>query len=127
MGKKTLTYFFGITGAILWSITILLRELSINNAIINFILGIMPNIAATWMFIWLAEYMFNAKKYTFTMKRAVFSSGVVFILALVSEIIHDVYLESPFDINDIIATIMSIALYLIVFYFKKNAIVEEQS
>ena len=117
MNKKTTTYFFGIIGIITWSITIFLREQSINNSIINFILGIMPNISATWFFIWMAE---------FTIKRAIFSSSIIFILALVSEIIHDIYLESPFDINDIIATILSIILYLIVFYFKKNTIIEDQ-
>ncbi|MDU7453700.1 hypothetical protein [Clostridium saudiense] len=126
MNKKTTTYFFGIIGIITWSITIFLREQSINNSIINFILGIMPNISATWFFIWMDEFTLNIKKLNFTIKRAIFSSSIIFILALVSEIIHDIYLESPFDINDIIATILSIILYLIVFYFKKNTIIEDQ-
>lgn len=126
MNKKTTTYFFGIIGIITWSITIFLREQSINNSIINFILGIMPNISATWFFILMAEFTLNIKKLNFTIKRAIFSSSIIFILALVSEIIHDIYLESPFDINDIIATILSIILYLIVFYFKKNTIIEDQ-
>ena len=126
MNKKTTTDFFGIIGIITWSITIFLREQSINNSIINFILGIMPNISATWFFIWMAEFTLNIKKLNFTIKRAIFSSSIIFILALVSEIIHDMYLESPFDINDIIATILSIILYLIVFYFKKNTIIEDQ-
>ena len=126
MNKKTTTYFLGIIGIITWSITIFLREQSINNSIINFILGIMPNISATWFFIWMDEFTLNIKKLNFTIKRAIFSSSIIFILALVSEIIHDIYLESPFDINDIIATILSIILYLIVFYFKKNTIIEDQ-
>ena len=126
MNKKTTTYFFGIIGIITWSITIFLREQSINNSIINFILGIMPNISATWFFIWMDEFTLNIKKLNFTIKRAIFSSSIIFILALVSDIIHDIYLESPFDINDIIATILSIILYLIVFYFKKNTIIEDQ-
>lgn len=127
MNNKTLTYFFGLAGSILWLATIFLREMSINNSIINFMLGIMPNLAATWVFIWFAELIFISKKYVFTMKRAIFSSGTVFVLALISEIIHDIYLNSPFDINDIVATIISIVLYLIVFCLKKNTIVEEQS
>lgn len=125
MNKKTTTYFFGVIGVITWSMTIFLREQLINNSIINFVLGIMPNISATWFFIWMAEITFNIKKLNFTIKRAIFSSSVVFILALVSEIIHHLCLESPFDINDIIATILSIIIYLIVFYFKKNTIIEE--
>lgn len=68
MGKTTLTYFFWVTGAILWCATIFLRDMSINNAIVNFILGIMPNIGAAWVFIWLAECIFNAKKYGFVLK-----------------------------------------------------------
>ena len=80
MNKKTTTYFFGIIGIITWSITIFLREQSINNSIINFILGIMPNISATWFFIWMAEFTLNIKKLNFTIKRAIFSSSIIFIL-----------------------------------------------
>ena len=120
MNRKTITSFFGIIGVITWCMTIFLRELSINNSILKFILGIMPNISATWFFISMAEIIFNIKKYKFSIKSAVFSSVAVFVLALISEIIHDLYLNSAFDINDIIATIVSIVLYLIVFYFKQN-------
>ena len=124
MSKRTPTCFLGALGAVAWSITILLREQSINNLFLNFVLGIMPNISATWVFICIAEIIYNSKKYKFTNERAIFSSILVFIFALLSEIIHELYLNSPFDNNDIIATIVAILIYLIVFYFKKNTVVE---
>ena len=52
MKKYTVTSVFGIIGIISWAITILLRETYLVNIdIINFKLGVMPNIGAVWFFI----------------------------------------------------------------------------
>ena len=54
--KPTLT---AVWGGFSWTIAYLLRETAINNIEqVNFILGVMPNIAATWFFIWMAEKYF---------------------------------------------------------------------
>ena len=91
-----------------------------DSSVLNFILGIMPNISASWVFIWIGENLINKAKRDFTFKGASIVSGVIFLFALISEIIHEMFLNSPFDVNDIIATILAILFYLIVFYISKH-------
>ena len=124
MKKYTITYVFGIIGALSRSGTILLRELLLSNmSTVNFILGIMPNISASWVFLWLGEKLMNKANRKFTFKAASVVAGVIFLFALISEIIHDMFLNSPFDVKDIIATIVAIILYLTLFYVSKSKFV----
>lgn len=117
MKKLTVTHLFGIIGAISWSLTILLRETSINTIpMINFILGVMPNISATWFFIYAVEFILNKIGKLFTFRYALITATSIFLLGLVSEIIHDLFLNSPFDIYDIIVTVFAIILYLLILY-----------
>lgn len=117
MKKLTVTHLFGIIGAISWASTIMLRETSINAIpIINFILGIMPNISATWFFIYAVEFMLTKVGKLFKFKYVLITSTSIFLLSLVSEVIHDLFLNSPFDIYDIIATVFAIVLYLLILY-----------
>lgn len=124
MKKYTITHIFGIIGVLFWSGTVLLREMLLSDSgVINFILGIMPNISASWVFIWIGEKLINKVNRDFTFKTASVISGVIFLLALISEIIHEMLLNSPFDVNDIIATIVAIIFYLALFYISKHKIV----
>lgn len=124
MKKYTITHIFGIIGVLFWSGSVLLREMLLSDSgVINFILGIMPNISASWVFIWIGEKLINKVNREFTFKTASIISGVIFLLALISEIIHEMFLNSPFDVNDIIATIVAIIFYLALFYISKHKIV----
>ena len=121
MKKITITLVFGLIGVILWNVTNILRTTSlINIDILRFILGIMPNIAACWVFIWVGELIITKINNNYNLIFASIVSGIVFLLAIISEFIHDKFLNSPFDINDIIATILAIAVYLVSFYFYKS-------
>ena len=121
MKKITITLVFGLIGVILWNVTNILRTTSlINIDILRFILGIMPNIAACWVFIWVGELIITKINNNYNLIFASVVSGIVFLLAIISEFIHDKFLNSPFDINDIIATILAIAVYLVSFYFYKS-------
>ncbi len=112
--KYTVTSVFGISGMISWVLTIFLREMSWNGMEkMQFILGIMPNISACWLFIWFGETVVNKRNHVYTFKDASMLSGVLFFLAVISEIVHDTFLNSPFDRNDIIASIVAIMFYLI--------------
>ena len=128
MKKYTVTSVFGIIGIISWAITILLRETSLVNIdIINFKLGVMPNISAAWFFIWMVEIIYEKIKKDFTFKISIKVSGIIFLMAVLSEVVHDMFLNSPFDIFDIMATILAIALYLIVLYvFERNKNLKHQ-
>ena len=115
MTKFTTTYIIGVIGIVTWALTIFLRgtQLSTVNSI-AFILGVMPNISATWLFIWIAEFICEKLSKVFTVKKSIMSCSAILILAFISEIVHDLFLNSSFDINDILATICAIAIYLIV-------------
>ena len=121
MKKITITLIFGLIGVVLWNVTNILRTTSlINIDAIKFILGIMPNVAACWVFIWVGELIITKINNNYNFKFAGIVSGIIFLLAIISELIHDKFLNSPFDINDIIATILSIIVYLVSFYFSKR-------
>lgn len=127
MKKHTITSVFGIIGILSWTITIFLREISIDNTSINFLLGVMPNLSATWAFIWLGEIIVNKKNIDFNFKIASAISGLILLLAIISEVIHDLFLNSSFDIYDLISTVISIIMYLTLLYFNKNHIkIDEQ-
>ncbi|NLZ33580.1 hypothetical protein [Clostridium isatidis] len=121
MKKLSLTTVFGLIGALSWGLTVLLRGTSLNNIeLIQFILGMMPNISAAWFFIWMGERLFEKSKKEFNFKACLLTSGTIFLLGLISEIIHDLFLDSPFDIVDIIATACAIIMYLAIFYISKK-------
>lgn len=122
MKKHTITSVFGIIGILSWTITIFLRETSIYNTSINFLLGVMPNLSAAWAFIWLGEIIVNKKNIDFNFKIASAISGLILLLAIISEVIHDLFLNSSFDIYDLISTLISIIMYLTLLYFNKNHI-----
>ena len=69
MTKFTTTYIIGVIGIVTWALTIFLRgtQLSTVNSI-AFILGVMPNISATWLFIWIAEFICEKLSKVFTFK-----------------------------------------------------------
>ena len=116
MGKLTLTKIFGIVGGLLWGLTVLLRETPlVTNSYIGYILGIMPNIAASWFFIALTEYIMWATRKEFNFTTAIIASSAIFAFAPISEYLHYIYLDATFDIHDIIATGCAIAAYLIAF------------
>lgn len=121
MKKLTITSVFGIIGILFWTLTILLRGTVVNGIeTFNFVLGIMPNIAAAWFFIWTVEIIVNRANKDFTFKTSLISSGLILLFAIMSETIHDLFLNSPFDIYDIIGTILAIVLYLGTLYIIKN-------
>ena len=114
----TVTYFFGLIGILTWCLTLFLRGTNISTMQVpNFILGIMPNISAAWFFIWICELIYTRTKREYTFKVATISTFIIFTLGLASEIYHAMFLNSPFDLYDIIATICAGILYLLIFYF----------
>lgn len=118
--KKTVTYMFGLIGVLTWGLTIFFRETSFTQITsINFILGIMPNISAAWFLVWSGEFAVTYLKKTFDFKYACFSSFIVLLLALISEIVHHLYLNSAFDRDDMMATGLALFIYLIVFKLAK--------
>ncbi len=106
----------GYTGMFLWVATNLLRGISLtNNGLYLFLLGILPNLAAAWGITMFAKWvvLFILKR-SITVKIHFCICVSIIFLALVSEIIHDMFLGSPFDINDMLITVVAQLLIFII-------------
>lgn len=115
MKKAGTLVSFGIAGALSWSLTIFLRDTFLDTLFpVHFILGILPNFSAACFFIWMGElFTENILHKDFTFKIAVIICIIICLLALGSEIVHDIYLNSPFDIFDIAMTFLASGMILI--------------
>ena len=99
----------GYIGMILWVAVILLRgNYTSDNSVYLFIIGSLPNMAAAWLFTmlgkWMVIFLFK-RKYTLKIHLAV--CGGILAIALLSEIIHAVFFASPFDIYDMLVTVIA--------------------
>jgi len=112
---------FGYIGIITWVTVNLLRGYAVSDhAVYVFLLGILPNLGAAWgmtMFGKWGVVFILKKKITFKIHLCLCAG--VFALALLSEIIHHLYLNSPFDIYDIIITAFAqIAIFTVPLFLK---------
>ncbi|MBI9011413.1 MAG: hypothetical protein JEZ08_04225 [Clostridiales bacterium] len=118
-------YVLGLVGAILWSMTVLLRDTSIvNNSIIKQILFVTPNIGASLVVFYLIDKYYSViTKKDYTLKMSLITLGMILFLAIGSEIYHDLFLNAPYDIADILATVITVVILgLIVVKDSKKAI-----
>ena len=118
-------YVLGLIGAFLWSTTVLLRETSlINNAFIQQILFVTPNIGATLVASAAIDMYYSVMtKKDYTLKMNLIALVMILFLSIGSEIVHDLFLNASFDVMDILATIMTvIILGLIVIYDSRKLI-----
>jgi len=105
----------GYIGGLIWIAVILLRNLSFSdNFICLFFLGILPNLGAAWAMTMFSKWilLFVCKQDYSIKKHCMICFGIA-ILAFASELIHDSFLNSPFDIYDMMITIIA---QLIVFF-----------
>lgn len=123
MGKDkiTLIRILGIIGALIWTLTILLRDVGIiNNGFIKFLLGIAPNFAVGLLIPALIIIC-----YPIIFKREILFKEFIlmlvgsYILILSSEIVHDRFLNSSFDILDMIASLVGFVIMASVYKYIK--------
>ena len=99
----------GYMGGLIWVAVILLRGISFfNNSIYLFLIGILPNLGAAWVITMFSKWIILFMcKHNYSIKiHCIICFGVI-IFAFVSELIHDSFLKSPFDICDIVITIIA--------------------
>lgn len=99
----------GYIGIIVWVGIVFLRQYSLSdNSVYLFFRGILPNLGAAWaatMFgKWIVIFIW---KRSLSVKMHLFICIGVFTLALGSEIIHHLFLNSPFDKYDILITLIA--------------------
>lgn len=106
----------GLIGILLWSGTVIIRGFHLsNNELYLLILGSLPNLAAAWAVTLFAKWyvLFVLKKDITVKSYAIICFGIV-LIALTSEVIHAAFFDSPFDINDMVVTIIAqVVLFLI--------------
>lgn len=119
--------WLGGIGIFLWVATVVLRDDNFSShALYIFIMGILPNLAAAWVFTIFGKWVviFSLKR-AYSTKIHLINCAGVFIMAFLSEVVHDLFLNSPFDVFDILITVVAqvfiFALPLLVNdkYFKK--------
>ena len=99
----------GYTGMLLWMAVLLLRSRNLSdNTVYLFLLGILPNLAAAWTMTMFGKWfiLFVCKQRYTVKKHYILCLGIM-ILALLSEWIHDVFLNSPVDFYDILITLIA--------------------
>ena len=99
----------GYLGMLIWVAVIMLRSIAFsNNSIYLFFLGILPNLGAAWTITMICKWiiLFVFKQDYSLKKHCIICFGIV-ILAFASELIHDSFLNSPFDIYDMAITVIA--------------------
>ena len=99
----------GYIGIIIWVTVNILREYNLSdNSVYLFFLGMLPNLGAAWVAAmfgkWIVIFVW---KRSLTVKIHLFICMGIFALAIGSEIVHDLFLNSPFDTYDILITIIA--------------------
>lgn len=99
----------GYIGAIIWAAVVLLRGFPLSyHSTYLLLIGILPNLGAAWVLTMFAKWIVLFKlKCNITIKLHLFICTGISVLAFASEIVHDLFLGSPFDINDIIITVIA--------------------
>jgi uncharacterized membrane protein len=117
---KNLYKILALTGAILWAASIFLRETSLMDySVIRHFLWVAPNIAAVWMGIGFTFMLYpHIFKKEFDKKYLYALIGAILAVLLFSEIIHHVFLDSPFDIWDMVASLAASIIIIIVRFFE---------
>ena len=114
MKKVTCTTIQGlaIIGALIWSGTVFMRGIAgIENQTVIFILGIAPNFGAALLLPMVINQTYSSvmkKPYNKHMNIKILV--ISFLLILGSEIVHDLFLNSPFDKYDIIFVALALII-----------------
>lgn len=102
----------GLLGVSLWVLTIFLRETSvINNPAFHFWLGIAPNFGVGLLLpMLLVQYYSATFKKTLTYKQFLVGLAVIFAALFMSEVVHALFLNSGFDIFDLLASLVALSI-----------------
>ena len=99
----------GYIGLIVWLAVNQLRSIYLSdNATYIFLLGILPNLGAAWAMTMFGKWLILlALKQSYSIKKHRLLCFGILGLGLASEIIHDLFLNSPFDIYDMLITVVA--------------------
>lgn len=102
----------GLLGVSLWVLTIFLRETSaIDNPNLQFWLGIAPNFGVGLLLpmLFVNFYPVVFKK-ELTYRLFLYGLGMIFAALFMSEVVHALFLDSGFDIFDLLASLIALGI-----------------
>ncbi|WP_414470163.1 hypothetical protein [Methanobacterium sp. ACI-7] len=111
--------FMAFLGYFLWIITYLIRPIALilSNSI-NLIIGILPNFGVALSFPYLIAFICEQSKYRLHIDKIFYFSIVFgFILLVIIEILHQMFMNSPFDLNDLIASVFAFIIAGMTYWF----------
>jgi len=115
--QKSLTLFniLGLLGVLLWVLTIFLREMPVaHNPGINFWLGIAPNFGVALLLpMLLVNYYPVVFKRALTRRFFLYGLAILFTALVFSEVVHDIFLNSKFDIWDLVASLVALVIMVV--------------
>lgn len=111
---------YGILALIGWAIWMFAYPIRLANMELNsiatFFIGIAPNLGVAISFPFLClSINTNLKKQISEMKILIFSTVFMFICLIISEIIHQIFMNSLFDIYDLIMSAVGVGLNIIIY------------
>lgn len=117
--------FMAFFGYFLWIITYLLRSIALNiSGIVDLIVGVLPNFGVALSFPYLAAFLCETAKHgkyrVYRDKMFYISIVLGFILLFIIELWHDIFMNSPFDINDLVASILAFTTAGVIYLLIKD-------
>jgi hypothetical protein len=124
MGERRpvkLTDVGGLLGASLWALTILLRESpAIHDPNLQFWLGITPNFGVGLLLPMLVANFYPVLfKKELTHRLFLYSLAMVLAALFLSEVVHALFLDSAFDIFDLLASFVAVAIMVWLSNYRK--------
>ena len=119
---KKIYNILALTGAVIWSATIFLRDTSLmDNAVLRRILWVTPNFGVVWLGAGLTFTIFPyVFKREFNPKHTIPLVGGIFAVLILSEIVHHIFLDSAFDIWDMAASAAASLVIIVIHIFRKS-------
>lgn len=113
-----------VVGAMLWASVVFLRQTSVvQYSVVRSLLGLAPNFGVVWVGFGLTYTIVFpvVLKRKFDLRYSVPLILIILALLLASEIIHDLFLNAPFDVWDMVASVIAAVLLWLALVLTKQA------
>ena len=119
---KKIYIILALIGMLIWTAAIFLRETSVmENGFLRRILWVAPNFGVVWAGVGFTYLIYpNIRKREFEPKYILPLVGVILVLLLLAEIIHHFFLDSPFDVWDMVASVLAAIIIIAIYIFNKH-------
>jgi hypothetical protein len=115
---KKIYSILAVIGVIIWSAAVFLRNTPLmDNAVLRRIIWVAPNFGVVWAGIGFAFMLFpHIFKREFDPKHILLLISGIFAFLILSEFVHHVFLDSPFDVWDMAASAVASIVAIVIKY-----------